>query len=134
MNLFIDGAFTAHSGETLSFKIDCDALTDADLATLAAEIARRMVRFRDVYGIPRGGVRLGLAFLQYCTGSPLDPLLIVDDVLTTGRSLEEARKRFGPNTIGAVIFARRPCPDWIMPLFVMPAALQPDSVGFGPRP
>jgi orotate phosphoribosyltransferase len=123
MNLFVDGEFTAHSGETLPFKIDCDALTDADFATLAAKISRRMVRFRDVYGIPRGGVRLGLALLRYCTGSPLDPMLIVDDVLTTGRSMEEARKRFGPNTIGAVIFARGPCPDWIVPLFALtPAA------------
>lgn len=122
MNLFVDGEFTAHSGETLLFKINCDALRKSDFATLAAEIARRMGRFRGVYGIPRGGIRLSLALLRYCTGSPLDPMLIVDDVLTTGRSMEEARKHFGPHTIGAVIFTRRPCPDWIMPLFVLTQA------------
>lgn len=122
MTLFVDGEFTAHSGETLPFKIDCDALTDGDIQTLAAEIDRRCVLFRDVHGIPRGGQRIAEALDQYCTGSPLDPLLIVDDVLTTGQSMEEARARFGPNTIGAVIFARGPCPDWITPLFVMPAA------------
>lgn len=120
MNLFVDGKFTAHSGETLPFKIDCDALTDTDLATLAAEIARRAGRFGDVYGIPRGGWRLAYELRRYRTLSPPDPLLVVDDVLTTGASMIEARTRFGISAIGAVIFARGPCPDWVTPLFVMP--------------
>lgn len=125
MNLFVDGEFTAHSGETLSFKIDCDALTDSDLATLAAEIARRLGKIGKVHGVPRGGLRIAEAVRPYCTGSIFHPWLIVDDVLTTGRSMEETRKRFSSKTVGAVIFARRPCPDWIMPLFVMPAPSTP---------
>jgi hypothetical protein len=114
-DLFVDGEFVSHSGLLLPFKIDCDALTDTDLGTLAAAIARRVGQFSAVHGIPRGGTRLAYALTQYCTGSIDDPLLIVDDVLTTGASMEEAHRS---NTIGAVIFARGPIPDWITPLFV----------------
>lgn len=117
MSLFVDGEFISHAGLPLPFKIDCDALTDSDLATLAAEIARRLGRFRIAHGIPTGGTRLGYALTRYCTGSASDPVIIVDDVLTTGMSMEEARGLYGANTIGAVIFARGPCPSWITPLF-----------------
>ena len=119
-DLFVDGEFTSHSGLRLPFKIDCDVLTDGDIDTLASAISRRLVRFSAVYGIPRGGVRLADALARLGgTGSQLDPLLIVDDVLTTGASMREARDRFGPNTIGIVIFARGPCPDWVVPIFTV---------------
>lgn len=116
-HLFVNGEFTSHSGLKLPFKIDCDALTDNDLDTLAVEITRRVVRFKSVHGIPRGGWRLAGALRRYATGSNLDPVLIVDDVLTTGASMQEGRRRYGSNTIGVVIFARGPCSDWIVPLF-----------------
>lgn len=35
MNLFKNGNFTLHSGAQSNYKIDCDALTDKDLETLA---------------------------------------------------------------------------------------------------
>src|ERR1700722_3264701 len=88
VSLFTDGEFVAHSGVTLPFKIDCDALTDADIATLAKEISRR-TKFSVVVGIPRGGLRLAAALEQYC--QPSAPVLIADDVLTTGRSMEAER-------------------------------------------
>ena len=116
-HLFVAGEFTAHSGDVLPFKIDCDALTDADLATLAAEFARRSVRFSGVRGIPRGGIRFAAALARYATRSPLDPPLIVDDVLTTGTSMEMIHDLAPPNAIGVVIFARGPCPSWVTPLF-----------------
>jgi orotate phosphoribosyltransferase len=119
MHLFVAGEFVAHSGGVLPYKIDCDALSSSDIETIAGVMAWRLVRFSSVYGVPRGGIRLELAFQQYSTGSALDPLLIVDDVLTTGRSMIEARARFGPNTIGFVIFARGPCPEWITPFAVV---------------
>lgn len=120
--LFVDGEFTAHSGDTLPFKIDCDALTDTDLATLAADVSRRFPRFRSVKGVPRGGVRFAGALRRYATGSQLDPALIVDDVLTTGASMEQAREGVGRDVFGIVIFARGPCPDWITPLLTTAAA------------
>lgn len=117
-DLFIDSEFTSHSGLLLPFKIDCDALTDGDLDTLAAAIARRVRAFRSALGVPRGGVRLADALRPYAAGVRTYPFLIVDDVLTTGKSMEEARDRAGANSIGAVIFARGPCLEWITPLFI----------------
>jgi hypothetical protein len=116
-HLFVDGEFTGHSGKPLPFKIECDALTDADLDTLAAIVARQFPRFRSVYGVPHGGLRFAGALRRYATESPLDPALIVDDVLTTGGSMERARAGMGPDVFGIVVFARGPCPDWITPLF-----------------
>ena len=125
-HLFVSGEFTAHSGDVLPFKIDCDALTDADLDTLAAEFARRSVRFREVHGIPRGGIRFAAALARYATGSSLDPLLIVDDVLTTGASMATIHD-LAPHSIGVVIFARGPCPPWVTPLFQLAAAEKGDG-------
>jgi hypothetical protein len=55
------------------------------------------------------------------------PRLIVDDVLTTGGSMERARDKHRgqgpagrPGIIGAVVFARGQCPHWIRCLFQMP--------------
>lgn len=126
-HLFVDGEFTAHSGGTLPFKVDCDALTDGDLATLAAYVAREFPPFANVCGVPRGGLRFASALRRYETGSGRDPTLIVDDVLTTGTSMEEARSaRLPGNVFGVVIFARGPCPDWVTPLFQMHNGRLPD--------
>lgn len=53
MNLFVDHSFVSNSGNPLDFKIDCDALSDDDLATLAIIIAKR-IKFGAVEGIPHG--------------------------------------------------------------------------------
>lgn len=125
MSLFVDGEFLSHSGLRLPFKIDCAALTDEDLATLAAETSRRLVRFRYAIGVPRGGVRFASALQRYGTGSALDPVLIVDDVLTTGASMNQIRELRGPDTIGVVIFARSQCPEWVTPLFIATPSTPP---------
>ena len=46
----------------------------------------------------------------------LNGMLIVDDVFTTGASMEALHT---PGDIGAVVFARGLCPSWITPLFQM---------------
>jgi hypothetical protein len=126
--LFVDGEFTAHSGGKLPFKIECDALTNADIATLAAEIARRF-KFSRLIGVPRGGIRLHTALLPYMSLG--HGTLIVDDVLTTGHSMEEYRQRVDPKAQGVVIFARGPCPDWIVPLFSVAAPPPPVAEASG---
>ena len=113
-NLFAWGEFKAHSGETLGWKIDCDALSDDDIATLARIISTSVGSFSDVEGVPRGGVRLAKALTAYMT-PPTGPLLIVDDVCTTGRSLEEHRA--GRDAVGYVIFSRGGLPAWAQALF-----------------
>ena len=111
MNLFQLGDFSLHSGAKSNWKIDCDALTDADWATLAWIIQTR-VKFGAVEGVPRGGLKLAAALLNYQTSGPL---LIVDDVLTTGGSME--KQRAGREAIGYVVFARGHCASWIRHIF-----------------
>lgn len=121
MTLFPSGMFTAHSGALLPWKIECDALTDEDLFTLAGVASRVLPEFNGVYGVPRGGVRFANAMLRHRTPSYAAPLLIVDDVLTTGRSMEAAKARLGgtERTLGLVMFARGTCPPWVRTLFAL---------------
>ena len=119
-NLFNWGKFRSHSGKELDFKIDCDALSDVDLDCLAEIIANKF-RFKKVVGIPQGGTRLASKLKKY-TQYNSNTLLIVDDVLTTGKSMNIAREyhraHYG-NIFGVVIFARGGCPDWVTPIFQM---------------
>lgn len=115
LNLFISGSFLSHSGKDLNWKIDCDALTDSEIDVLAERISKKKL-FSEVYGIPTGGTRIAKALEKYINSE--GGLLIVDDVLTTGTSMEAAREQFGRlDTSGVVIFARNDCPDWIQPIF-----------------
>lgn len=119
MGLFEYGTFTLHSGGTSNFLIDCDSLTNQDLWSLAQVVANKF-KFGQVYGIPRGGMRLA---------KKLDPkakvghetLLIVDDVWTTGVSMGEAKaaleKQHDGPIQGVVIFARSTTPYWVWPIF-----------------
>lgn len=113
-NLFQLGKFILHSNATSAWKIDCDALTDADIAAVAAMFSEILPPFGSVEGVPRGGLRLAKALEPFVTTGRV---LIVDDVLTTGRSMED--QRAGRDAIGAVIFARNVCRPWIVPLFIM---------------
>ena len=120
MTLFQCKKFTSHSGLELDFKIDCDYLTDSDIECIAKLIAKR-TKFGGVYGIPRGGERLADALEPY-SDRRSKTLLIVDDVLTTGRSIEEARAWFDNgywDITGWVIFARKKPPKWVNAVFVL---------------
>lgn len=96
MSLFKAGEFVSHSGLTLPYKIDCDALTNSDLETLAAQVAK-WGPFERVYGVPSGGWRFADALRPYCKDS--------------GGTLGEECK-------GAVIFARGVPPNWVTALFM----------------
>lgn len=111
--LFQLGDFRLHGGQTSPWKIDCDALSDEDLATLA-DWARRSIRpFGSVEGVPTGGLRFAAALAPYVTAG--EPPLIVDDVLTTGGSMEV--QRAGRHATGLVIFARSDPQPWIKSIF-----------------
>lgn len=111
--MFNHGTFISHSGKQLSFKIECDDLTDNDLETLAKLVSKRL-QFGRIKSVPTGGDRFAAALQKYCTKGPT---LIVDDVFTTGRSMEKARE--SPYDLGVVIFARSKCPCWITPIFTL---------------
>ena len=109
MSLFQKGWFKSNSGKKLPWKIECDYLSDEDWQW-AAYIIGTNFHFNRVEGIPKGGSKLS-NILQVYTKSG-GGLLIVDDVFTTGVSME--RQRNGrEDVIGVVLFARNLTPDWI---------------------
>lgn len=112
MTLFNLGDFVSHSGFDLSWKIDCDALVDEDWAALALLISQSVPAFGPVEGVPEGGIKLAVALEPYRRHGPL---LIVDDVLTTGQSMEEQRAE--REARGVVVFSRGPSPEWVTPIF-----------------
>lgn len=132
--LFQRGRFELHSGEVSFFKIDCDALSDEDINTLAMMLAQRLPPFGTVEGVPTGGKRIADALRVYARPGPqrrgsfgAKELLIVDDVWTTGGSMEAYRA--GRDALGAVIFARRQPADWVTPLFTLGAEQFDGDVG-----
>lgn len=117
MGLFVQQTFEMHSGGIGYFKIDCDALTDEDWKTLAFIVSKE-IKFSMAVGVPTGGLKFAAALKSYQTDD--GPVLIVDDVLTTGASMYEARKIFTDNgipSIGIVAFARQVCPAWVIAVF-----------------
>ena len=119
--LFERGIFKLHSGATAYWKIDCDALTDGDIDTMASLAYDVLPLFGTVEGVPKGGLRLASS-LQAYRHKKVDRLLIVDDVWTTGASMEE--QRAGRAAIGLVIFARNQPPPWITPIFQLTPILR----------
>lgn len=112
--LFQRGAFTLHSGEQSGFKIECDSLTVEDWQTLAYMGADLIPPFGSVEGVPRGGILFAEFMREYQTEGPL---LIVDDVCTTGASMEA--QRAGRPALGLVAFSRGFVPDWVTPILAM---------------
>lgn len=115
MSLFKSGEFTLHSGKVSNFLIDAEALTDEDLDALAKLVITQGFntgKFKQIIGVPRGGLRFAEALKKQ---SPLDAksstVLLVDDVYTTGESLKAACEEQKKNTsvidiYGLVIFDR----------------------------
>lgn len=129
MNLFQTGSFKLASGRQSSFKIECDALTDEDWKSLAKLASELLPAFGVVEGVPRGGLKFAEELQKYsracacsyphqphdwCQGKPL-PLLVVDDVWTTGGSFE--RHCAGRDALGCVVFSRGLTPPRVIPLF-----------------
>jgi hypothetical protein len=128
-NLFQLGDFTLHSGAKAKWKLECDALADADWKALAEMIAQMVGPFSSVEGIPQGGLKLAEYLDKYKTSEP-GFHLIVNDVLTTGGSLIRARAAYladpahsATQVDGAVVFAQGRCPAWVRALFQMPRGL-----------
>ena len=130
-DLFQSVDMIGHSGGKLKFKIECDALSTNEWDCLAEIIYDNEPRnFGEVVGIPRGGLPLAHALEGYATGKEEDPILIVDDVLTTGGSMNTFQSDYFRNRdprrgyFGWVVFSRIPLEhssnDWISSIFMMP--------------
>lgn len=117
-NLFKLGEFNASSGTMQPWKIECDALTSDDWECIAAMLIEMIGPFGNVEGVPGGGLPFANALQRY--KSEEGPLLIVDDVLTTGNNMEHLRDSIDKPSFGAVVFSRSPMtPTWITPIFRM---------------
>ena len=115
--LFQHGDFKLSSGNKSTWKIDCNVLSNDDWITLA-RLIRDRVEFQAVFGVPTGGHKLAAELYHYSqpTKDAL-PVLIVDDVLTTGASITRLRDQFKYPTVGYVVFARGKCPEDVHALF-----------------
>ena len=124
IKLFQTTDFKSHSGLDLSWKIECDALQDGEWFTLSKMIMEISPPFSKAVGIPRGGVKLRDLLNIHGTGKRTDPICIVDDVITTGESMNDFKRtkhwREPTEYIGWVVFARTTPPDWVNVLFQMP--------------
>ena len=120
MSLFNAQPFTSAAGLELLWKLECDELSPADWRNIAAIVAPHF-HFSSVEGVPRGGLLFAEALEPYKTEG--GGLLIVDDVLTTGRSMEVQRRGRVPAS-GLVLFARGPLPSWILSVLVVPEWLR----------
>ena len=106
---------------TLPFKINCDLLAQEDINCIAEYIASKC-EFGVALGIVRGGIRLAEALEPYAVQDAPFNILIVDDVLTTGQSMEQSKAKLPPqihwdDVIGWVIFAITEPAPWIKYVF-----------------
>ena len=124
IDLFQKIDFTSHAGLDLTWKIEMDALSHREWECISHMIRELSPPFREAIGIPRGGNVLGKLLNRHGTGKRTDPICIVDDVLTTGGSMNEFLQkrqwRYPTKYIGWVVFARNKPPHWCKALFQMP--------------
>ncbi len=123
-NLIQLGNWILSSGKKADFKLVADRFIEENLEGLVYLVRKKMmIPYSTVEGIPTGGTRLATALLRK-SASYVDPHLIVDDVLTTGRSMERAKSQYIQTpVVGLVVFARGPCPSWIKAVFTLPKEL-----------
>ena len=126
MPLIEIGHFVLNSGKESEFKLIADEFIRDNLDGLVYLIRHAVGPYGAVYGVPRGGCLLANTLEQHSSRELLSTILVVDDVLTTGGSMKRAREYNAGRCefiIGAVVFARGPCPAWITPLFQLPSSL-----------
>ena len=128
--IFQLGKFKLHSGKKSEWKIECDMLVEEDYKTLAHIVAKEL-KFGLVTHVGgkvnyKGRIANSYKFKRalegYETKTLQNPILIVDDVLTTGYSINEEKKLCeniysGCDMVGVVIFARGECPYWVKSIF-----------------
>ena len=130
MDLFQQVDFISHAGIPMSWKIEMDALTDAEWDACAKMVMEyQKTPFYKAVGIPRGGVKFANALNKYASGDPKDEVMVVDDVYTTGTSFREFIAEEYPmwtmqQGFRWCVFARKPSntPEggFVKALFTMP--------------
>lgn len=101
-SLFELGSFQLSSGIISKFRINAHTLTVNDWEALAYMALPIVSQFGDVVGVPTGGWPFAAALKRYIT---CGPVLIVDDVLTTGASIHKVANNY-EDSILLVAFSR----------------------------
>jgi len=119
--IFQTGEFKLHSGKNSNWKIECDNLTREDWHTLAQISSKIIGEFDKVFSCGGAADFFAQELKEFSTKT--GPSLIVDDVLTSGNTMERVKKNFQAiwniEVKGIVAFARGPCPSWITPIFTL---------------
>lgn len=113
---YVPDPFRLHSGGLSNFKLECDALSEEDCRAAALWMRPSLGSFGSVEAVPSTSKVPGwLAdeFHQFIQPTA-KTVLICDDVLTTGASMDP--QRAGRLAVGAVIFARGVPAPWVHPL------------------
>lgn len=107
--------------EPSHFRIDEEEISDKDLEYVAWLYSRTQ-KYGLVLSIPTGGDRFAKFLRAYSDVVNSSTVLIVDDVLTTGTSMNELKNMMDRklDIRGVVLFSRGETPDWITPIFQMP--------------
>ncbi len=125
--LFQAGSFLLRSGRESTYKVECDALTRRDWEGVAAAIVEEKLLpgpFSFAVGVPRGGIPFAAAMQKYETGRAGDPVLVCEDVVTTGGSMERFRavvedpaqtRQSFTGVVGVCFLARGKVPAWVTP-------------------
>ena len=122
-NIFRLGKEVSHPREELEWKIECGVLTERDYETIVHIIVEEWkLQFKKVVFLGENGDQFAAAVLPFIqVNNDNYPILIVDDVLTTGKSMVKAmldvKQCYECEVIGVVIFALGECPKWIRPIF-----------------
>lgn len=114
--LFEKGDFKLASEKSSDWIINCRALDTGSWDALAAMAVKILPPFGKVEGVPFGGLSFAIALSIY-TQPGCETLLIAEDVVTTGGSMEKVRG--DREAIGVCVFCRGECPGWVTPLFTV---------------
>lgn len=115
MSIFQLGDFILASGKKSCWKIECDSLSSSDWNCLALLGVGMLPPFGSVIGVPRGGLLFAEALQRYAT---VGPRLVVDDVYTTGKSINKIMED-NDTDIGLVAFARSQPSRRVTPIFIL---------------
>ena len=118
--LFQCGSFRLSSGIESSFKINAHRLTANDWKTLAHMAVFIVPPFSSVIGVPTGGFPFADALRPHAR--TYGPVLVVDDVLTTGASIRKVAQHY-ENPILLVAFSRTSTHNDIFAVFTLGEAL-----------
>lgn len=123
INLFQFAEFILASGKPSKFKIECNAITPEEWHSLARIVRPILPPYGRAFGVPTGG-DVWASILDHYSTPGEKRYLLVDDVWTTGRSMQLSIIRNAAPWHGVVLFARGPVPKNVTALFHLHEDLQ----------